>query len=190
MVWDHEAFRWVNGWPESWSPVFVFISEATKLPPGRIGLGLLGLALLAHPKTRATTLLALLGFLLANGLTEALKTAVPFLRPCVELPDVNLRVGLLTTYGTASSHSANTAAIAAVFLMRHGRWGLIPAVLALLTGLSRIYVGAHYPSQVLLGWVCGALCALIAVYTWGAYARLRSGRSHGKIAPVASDNSE
>ena len=64
------------------------------------------------------------------------------------------------------------------------------AVLALLTGLSRIYVGAHYPSQVLLGWVCGALCALIAVYTWGAYARLRSGRSHGKIAPVASDNSE
>ena len=36
-------------------------------------------------------------------------------------------------------------------------------LVALFTGLSRIYVGVHYTSQVLLGWVCGALIALLTI---------------------------
>ena len=47
------------------------------------------------------------------------------------------------------------------------RWGRITAVvLAALMGLSRLYVGVHYPSDVLAGAVIGALCAWAA---WRAY---------------------
>ena len=47
------------------------------------------------------------------------------------------------------------------------RWGRIAAVvLAVLMGLSRLYVGVHYPSDVLAGAVIGALCAWAA---WRAY---------------------
>ena len=47
------------------------------------------------------------------------------------------------------------------------RWGRITAVvLAALMGLSRLYVGVHYPSDVLAGAIIGALCAWAA---WRAY---------------------
>lgn len=169
---DRAVFEWINGWPEFLSPFFVFMSEATKIPAGRIALIAIALGLLAYPKTRKTTVLALIAWPLANGFTEAFKTAIPMLRPCVELADVHLRVGRLDSFGTASSHSANTAAVAVVFWRLHGKWGLIAVALAFFTGLSRIFVGVHYPSQVLLGWLCGALCALIVMESWAAYRRL------------------
>ena len=39
-------------------------------------------------------------------------------------------------------------------------------VLAVLMGLSRLYVGVHYPTDVLVGAVIGALCAWVV---WKAY---------------------
>ena len=42
------------------------------------------------------------------------------------------------------------------------KWGRVAApVLAVLMGLSRLYVGVHYPSDVLVGAVIGALCAWV-----------------------------
>ena len=39
---------------------------------------------------------------------------------------------------------------------------------AVLTGLSRIYVGVHYPSQVLFGWIVGILsgAVTVCVFEW------------------------
>jgi undecaprenyl-diphosphatase len=176
---DQGIFYFVNSWPDELAPFFVFFSEATKWGWVRIALGLLVLALIIYRPTRKATLLALLAWPLANGITEALKTAIPMLRPLNELPDVAVRVGKLTSYGTASSHSANMASIAFVFTSLH-RWGGAPWIfVALMTGLSRIYVGVHYPSQVLLGWIMGILCGLIVVNTWRAYGRLRTARKEG-----------
>lgn len=81
------------------------------------------------------------------------------LRPCVELPDVHLRVDTMTSFGTASAHSANMAAVATAFTFYFG-WRAWPWwVVAFMTGLSRIYVGVHYPSQVLFGWLTGIIVA-------------------------------
>ncbi len=60
-----------------------------------------------------------------------------------------------------SSHAANTMALAMVlwwFTRRRTRWlwFLIPLVI----GWSRIYLGYHYPADVLWGWLTGALLAL------------------------------
>jgi len=41
----------------------------------------------------------------------------------------------------------------------------------LLTGFSRIYVGVHYPSQVLLGWVCGTFSGFLVVHMGKAIAQ-------------------
>ena len=72
-----------------------------------------------------------------------------------------------TTFSFPSGHAMQTAAIVAalVALLWHTRWR-VPAVLfgglfALGVGLSRIYLGVHFPSDVLaawaasIGWVAG-----------------------------------
>jgi undecaprenyl-diphosphatase len=57
-----------------------------------------------------------------------------------------------------SSHAANTAAVAAVGVMitrsrRRWWWLLLPMVI----GYTRIYLGVHYPSDVLGGWAAGGV---------------------------------
>jgi undecaprenyl-diphosphatase len=161
------------------APIFVYFSEATKDKNFKgvtfAILGLIIVAMLLRGQTsRKAILLSLLAWPLANGFTEALKTAIPMLRPCVELPDVHLAVGRLDSFGTASSHAANTAAVAFVMVYIMRSWGIPWVIVAFLTGLSRIYVGVHYPSQVVLGWFCGALCGLIVVKTWEGFATRRA----------------
>jgi hypothetical protein len=46
-----------------------------------------------------------------------------------------------------------------------GRWFWIAGIgLPLLVGLSRIYLGVHFPGDVLGGWAIGAIC--VALYVW------------------------
>jgi undecaprenyl-diphosphatase len=68
-------------------------------------------------------------------------------------------------------------AVAACFLYGFRPLGWVWLVVAVLTGLSRVYVGVHYPSQVLLGWLCGAFAAMVVLKCADAWARLRAGRA-------------
>jgi len=174
---DEAIFRWINGWPDWPAPIFVFLSDATKMTPGRVLLGLVALGvLMAGNATRKALFLGLLSVGIANEITDVLKGTFQMARPCVELEDVLLRVGKLTSFGTASAHSANMAALATIFWLAF-RWrGSVWMAVALLTGLSRIYVGVHYPSQVLLGWTCGVLAGVVVWYSWAAWVRLRAGK--------------
>jgi undecaprenyl-diphosphatase len=173
---DRAIFEWINHWPNSLAPVFVFFSEATKSNVVRVVLVLFILALIvAGKKLRKTAVLAMVAWPLANGLTDVLKHGFQMNRPVVDNPvGVIERVGHLTSFGTASAHAANMACIAFVFTYYLGWWGSPWIAVALITGLARIYVGVHYPSQVLLGWVCGLFCGLLVVRTWEAFAKLRN----------------
>jgi len=177
---DIGLFRWINEWPDAFAPFFVFLSEATKMPVGKVLFGVVGLVLLIHPKTRGATILAILALILANLTCDALKAGFQMLRPCVELQDVNLRVGKLTSFGTASAHSANMAALATVFLSRVRPLGYFWLAVAFFTGLSRIYVGVHYPYQVALGWTVGAFSAYLLLETWNAWGRIKETRQSAK----------
>lgn len=171
---DEALFRWINGWPDSWGPFFWFLSEATKQDLVRIVLGAyVLLLLLATPKTRRAAIMALVAWALANGFTEALKNGFQMTRPCVDLIDCKIRVGKLTSFGTASSHAANMAAVAFAFTATLGRWGWFWIPIALLVGISRIYVGVHYPSQVVLGWICGAFAGFLVVTMYRVWTELR-----------------
>jgi hypothetical protein len=73
-----------------------------------------------------------------------------------------------STFGMPSGHAQNAAAVwglLAVALRRGWAW-TITLALILTIGLSRIYLGVHFPSDVLVGWLIGA--ALVWAYTrWG-----------------------
>lgn len=154
---DQQVFYWINRWPDAFSPVLIPLSLGVKLLAIKAFFVVLLLAMLARAgKPRMTAILGLLAVGIANGMTDLFKNYLPFPRPSVDLVDAILRTGSLESPGTASAHSANMAAVATVWVMMLGpRWGTPWIVVALLTGLSRIYVGVHYPAQVLLGWICG-----------------------------------
>lgn len=152
---NRAAFYWINQWPESLRPFFVFCSEGIKWRGVQFVLAAFVAAMLAFRSTRAAVIQALIAWPLSDGLCNLLKNGFKWNRPCVDLADAILRVGKLTTFGTASAHAANMAAIATVLTFRLG-WKASPWIgVALLVGLSRIYVGVHYPGQVLFGWLVG-----------------------------------
>ncbi len=178
---DLTLFHWINDWGVEWRGLFVFFSEATKETPVRVGLVIVtALLIAAGPTTRKAALLGLVAVLMANSLSDGFKHLIPMLRPCAELNDITLRVGALKSFGTASSHSANMAALALVFCYYFNWWGTPWIVVAILTGLARIYVGVHYPSQVLLGYLCGLTCAFVVIKSWEAFVRLRKAKQDAR----------
>lgn len=126
-------------------------------------------------RRRALLLLPLLvaAVALADSITSRLfKPFFGRLRPChdADLADLlRLPDGCGGQFGFLSSHAANSVALA-VFLslvLPAGRFRLTKALVFAWAGLlsySRIYLGAHYPTDVLGGAAVGALLA------WGAAA--------------------
>ena len=101
----------------------------------------------------------IVGLILCNGI---LKNLVARTRPC----DVNKSIQLLIKrpwdYSFPSGHtSASFAAATAIYAIDR-RWGAAAYVLAALIGFSRLYLGVHFPTDVLAGAVVGILAAKAA----------------------------
>lgn len=158
---DRLLFRAINGWPDALNPVLTPLSVAYTWPAFRILMVAMVIGMAVRGRGR-TALLALIAFPVADGIAGLVRRLSPHPRPLQDMPDIVLRVASSPSPGTASSHAANMAAIATVMTLGLGwKWGLPWIVVALLVGISRIYVGAHYPSQVLFGWVIGAATGFI-----------------------------
>lgn len=69
-------------------------------------------------------------------------------------------------YSCPSMHASNAAsAFGSLAVKAKNRWlKLLLAMLPLLVGFSRIYVGVHYPTDVLLGWIVGG--AAVLLFSW------------------------
>ncbi|TLU88024.1 MAG: phosphatase PAP2 family protein [Chlorobium sp.] len=118
--------------------------------------------------------------LLAIGMADVvasgfLKPLVQRIRPCFALEHVRLLVNQPNSYSFASSHAANSAAVATVIWIFFHRGRLVEKVFtcimimdALAISWSRVYVGVHYPGDVLAGMLIG-ICSALLIYlllTW------------------------
>ena len=96
-------------------------------------------------------------FILGDVLViNTIKHAAGRARPYLELPGVHLLAGKGDSGSMPSSHTSTwfAATLIAYVYYRRSLWFMLP--LAMMVGLSRIYVGVHYPSDVLAGAVLGA----------------------------------
>ena len=86
------------------------------------------------------------------------------IRPCYELGDIRLLVGCGGRFSFPSNHAANAFSIACVVVYFYRKYAALLITSAVLISLSRIYLGRHYPSDVLGGAVLGILTAWLVIY--------------------------
>ena len=111
------------------------------------------------------------------GLTVVFKAALGHARP-----PLAQAVAAADGYGFPSGHAAAAAAVCGTVAwlcnvrMRSWRarvavWAAA-AMLAALVGISRVYLGVHWVSDVVGGWLFGTLWMAIVLACWAAFGRL------------------
>lgn len=100
-------------------------------------------------------------------------------------PDLVTQLDPISSPAFPSGHANNAAVVYILFIMlvpqaRHPGWQLAAAVMILLTGLSRIMLGVHWPTDVIGGWMLGTAFALMA----GAVIAWRQHQRAGKFPSV------
>ncbi len=95
--------------------------------------------------------------------SHLIKPLVGRVRPCNVLPDVRLLVGCSKAGSFPSSHATNLFAVATLISYFHRKSKVVFFSIAFLVSFSRIYVGVHYPSDMLGGALFGIFCAWVII---------------------------
>lgn len=98
----------------------------------------------------------LLALAVADQGTNLIKAGIERPRPCHAIAGVHLLTGCTRSFSFPSNHASNMFAMATVAWLgfRRFRWALL--LLAAGVAYSRVYLGAHYPGDVLAGALWGA----------------------------------
>lgn len=113
------------------------------------------------PAKVAAALWAPVGTLVAVGLNQPIVHGVHEARPYTALPHVLVLVSRSADYSFPSDHATMAGAVTAGLFLVGYRFGLVSLVAALMMAFARVYVGAHFPGDVLAGLAVGAAVALV-----------------------------
>lgn len=133
---------------------------------------LCAVVLLAVPKTRKTGYAAVLSLIFGVIVTNLLlKNIVARPRPFAEIEALIPLIAKPTDFSFPSGHTTASFAVALVMLrMLPKKIGIPAVVLAALVAFSRLYLGVHYPTDVLAGFVVALVGSSLAV--WGVRTKL------------------
>ena len=99
-------------------------------------------------------------FLMINGMLNlALKVAIHGPRPYWYSSQVTVLGAAENSFGAPSGHAQNAVVVWGTLAERiksRGAWAIAIAVMFLI-GISRIYLAVHFPHDVLMGWIVGAI---------------------------------
>ena len=158
MDWDIQIFHLINALAGHW-PWLDETMKAVSDPNSYFvpGFPIFGYWLWKY-RRQAVIQAALLSLLVIGvdliGAQIKQRTARP--RPCRALEKVETMMECGEAFSFPSNHAVNSAAIAVFPGSFYPRVTWIAAPLVILIGVSRIYTGAHYASDVGGGWLLGA----------------------------------
>jgi len=98
---------------------------------------------------------------------QIIKPWIGRLRPSHAMTEsINLLVAKGGKYGFVSNHAANSFSAAVVLTYFYSKWKKFLFTTAIIVAFSRIYVGVHYPGDVLLGGLFGYGISWSVISLW------------------------
>jgi membrane-associated phospholipid phosphatase len=189
MSWEEAAVRWANGFAgrypfvdelmsqlsHGWTPWILVAAGAVLWLWRERTYGLFGLVTLA------------VGVGLADFAGARIKHLVGRPRPCAALEGLQSLAGCGDAFSMPSNHVLNLAVAAGFLQVLYPRTGWILWPLLALQGFSRLYVGAHYPTDALAG---AALGVAIGVGLGIAFRRTVMRETSGARTAAAAKRTE
>lgn len=168
---DINLFIWLNSWHNDFfDPVMKFISGKMEWAP--LYLILLGITIYKYRWKSIWIIVAVvIAITLADTISsKVFKVCFERLRPSHN-PDLEGIIHLVDDYkgglyGFVSGHAANSFCLAVFFalLFRNRIFQAFILLWAVIVSYSRIYLGVHYPADILGGALLGSLVALGIYY--------------------------
>lgn len=175
LEWDRETFIYLNSlgvekYDFFWNTVTNFVTWTPLL------LLFIYLFFKKFPKKKVFALIVSLLFLvlLISALTDLTKVVVGRLRPNND-EELNTLIRILrnpSTFSFFSGHAASSFSITTLvflFVRRKFKWAWLFYIWPLLFAWSRIYVGVHFPVDIIVGTFVGIFCAFL---TYQLYKKL------------------
>lgn len=155
-----EMFRWVNrkqshyaGW---------LLGKLTHLGGATATLIFtLAMSIFAPQPWNVVAMQSFLALTISHLPVAFMKKKYPRLRPYLVLPHTNICKNPLTDHSFPSGHTTAIFSVAIPFAAASPLLAALLLPLACLVGLSRMYLGLHYPSDCAVGAMIGTLAAVL-----------------------------
>ncbi len=174
-AWDTDVNRWVGDDQPGFVAGIALQATAAGGGVALLAVALVGAGVLLRLRRPADALLVALALPLTQVTTNLLKLVFERPRPPVQTAELEL-----SSYAFPSGHASVSMAVygaLALVILRQRRWRasfavLLPAgILIIGVAMSRVALGAHYPTDVVAGLALGAACLSACV---AATQRLRA----------------
>ena len=188
MPWDGQFLIWLqeNVRSDVLTPIMKLITHL-----GDKGLFwiLIAVVMLFFKKTRPLGIMAGIALVFSVLINNVLiKPNVGRIRPYEVVDGLKLIIERQDDPSFPSGHSGASFAAAVVFLVKGPKKIGIPAIImAALIAFSRLYVGVHYPTDVITGIITGTCCAIISFMIWSIVEKKASPKLAGILAIEKKD---
>jgi undecaprenyl-diphosphatase len=159
---DYSLFSALNGLAGRSAALDGFMVDVARYSPIIYAFALLGLWLTWKPRNQRGALIAGISALVALGLGQIVGHVFPRERPYLAH-----KVTLLITHSPDTSfpsdHTTMAFAVAIAVWYFNRRAGITLALFGVLVAIARVFVGAHYPGDVVGGAVLGGITSVLMV---------------------------
>lgn len=170
-TWDENLFRYLNSKNTDWlDPIMSVISS--HIAWAVTCLLVIGVMIYCNKKWGSRATVFLICGLASNSIINyVVKNIVKRPRPSNALLDIHQLGGVDLSYSFFSAHTSNSICLALFTFLyfRHKYYGILLFLWAFVVAYSRIYLGRHYPIDIMVGLICGLCTGSLTYWLYRKY---------------------